>query len=306
MQFNWRARAGIALAIGAVGVSLVAGTAAPAHAATEAKATTTSSTAASGCYWIMFVGARGSGETGPGTPGWTPPAENRSTPSNTGPDTYGVGAEVNSAFYRIWNDLGKKYGSFPVQVESVDYAANSVTTLLHAVNLYFSNLQVGVNWTMHLLTTEAAACPNEQLVLAGYSQGAMVMHRVIHNLEATPVGRKILARVDAAILIADGDQVRYDNELDFGTAGPGANGIGHLYTHWSHSSEAPFPASMTSRILRICTAHDPVCDATFRHELDISIHTSYTGITPLLQASDYAAARIERATTTDPGIGPVG
>jgi hypothetical protein len=180
-----------------------------------------------------------------------------------------------------------------MQVESVSYVANGVQTILHAPNQYFANLNVGVTWTLGVLGGQARNCPAQQIVLAGFSQGAMVMHRVLHDLaeSTTASDRAILARVAAAILVGDGDQVPYDNEVLDGTAGAGAEGIGHLYPSISHTSNAKFSQSLGVKVLRVCYHHDPVCDVTEAelNPIAFHIHTSYPGGAALLGAADQAA-----------------
>jgi hypothetical protein len=190
----------------------------------------------SGCADILFVGARGSGQKGPGDPGWKP----------TNADPYGFGSTVNSAYQRLVKDLGSHRTEQP---ESVAYAANGVQTLAHAPNQYFANLAVGVNWTLGTLEGQAAECPAQQIVLAGFSQGAMVMHRVLLDLGATgatAASRAILARVAAAILVGDGDQIPFDYETRYGTASTNARGIGQAMRNISHSPTAGFSEPFSS------------------------------------------------------------
>ena len=236
------------------------------------------SAAGASCADVLFVGARGSGEAGPGDRGWKP----------TQSDPHGLGPTMNSALRRLTADLA---GRRTIQVESVSYVANGVQTLVHAPNQYFANLGVGVTWTLGVLGGQARKCPAQQIVLAGFSQGAMVMHRVLHELGATGSGRAILARVAAAILVGDGDQVPHDNEVPFGSAGAGAEGIGHLLPSISHTSSAKFPPGLRVKMLRVCYHHDPVCDATEAelNPIAFHIHLSYPGGKPLLAAADQAA-----------------
>ncbi len=56
-----------------------------------------------------------------------------------------------------------------------------------------------------------AACPNSKVVLAGYSQGAMVVHRNLQALATSP-------NLAAVLLIADGDRRPEDPTLNLGTA----------------------------------------------------------------------------------------
>ena len=54
-------------------------------------------------------------------------------------------------------------------------------------------------------------CPNTKVVLAGYSQGAMVIHRNLQDLADDP-------HVAAALLIADGDRLPVDTTIKMGSA----------------------------------------------------------------------------------------
>jgi cutinase len=260
-------------------IAVFAGTAGAAHAATTSaavKATTTTT-----CADVLFVGARGSGEAGPGDIGW----------KGTKSDPYGMGGPVVSVYNRVKSDFA---GDYSMKVESVSYEANGVQTILHAPHEYFNGLSTGVTWTEGILGGMARKCPNQAIILSGYSQGAMVMHRVLHDLGNTASGRKILARVYSALLIGDGDQVPYDNYVRFGSAGKGADGLGHRYVAWSHTSGAKFSKSVGARVLEVCNRYDPVCDSTPNdvNLLYIVIHLEYAGSNALLAAADDAAYSI--------------
>ena len=56
----------------------------------------------------------------------------------------------------------------------------------------------------------AARCPGSKVVLAGYSQGAMVVHRNLHALAASP-------NLAASLLIADGDRLPDDPTVNIGS-----------------------------------------------------------------------------------------
>jgi len=276
----------------------VAGVAMPASAKSASGGLTAVPGAASAtvsCADVLFVGARGSGETGPGDRGWKP----------TKDDPYGLGGTVDSARRRLAADLAPHR---TIQVESVSYVANGVQTLLHAPSQYFANLAVGVTWTLGVLGGQARNCPAQQIVLAGFSQGAMVMHRVLHDLGTTSSGRAILARVAAAILVGDGDEVPHDYQTRYGSASTDARGIGQSMRKISHASAAKFSPSLTARVLSVCNNHDIVCGWTDFNLVCLTdpipdpvlcpvpiaamvkIHLSYPGSQPLLAATDRAAA----------------
>jgi hypothetical protein len=254
---------------------------------------------AAGCNGVLFVGARGSGEFGPGSDGWPR--------GRTKADPYGLGSEVNSVYDRITSDLAGTGLSMDPPV-SIDYHADRVQTLLRLdFSKYFGDLAAGVSATMTSLADRARTCPHQPVVLAGYSQGAMVMHRVLHELGDTKSGRAILARIAAAVLIGDGDQVPGDREVRFGSAAASARGIGQALRTVSHSSKAKFTTSVGSRVLRVCTNHDIVCGWTDTDLADITlcldgnnaacayiayavyVHLHYANSKPLLAAADQAA-----------------
>lgn len=246
---------------------------------------------ATSCASVLFVGARGSGDKGPGSKGWKPPAKG---------DTYGLGATVDAVYERMAADLA---GKRTITVVSVRYEAYGVQTLLHAPNQYFANLATGVTWTLNMLASRAKSCPDQQIVLAGFSQGAMVVHRVLHDLGTTAPRRQILARVVNAVLAGDGDEVPNDNQIRFGTAARNARGIAQALRTISHASKVKFTTAVGARVLSVCNAHDLVCGWTDLNVLCltvpitcpvkiavmIAIHLSYPKSKALRAASDQAA-----------------
>ncbi|CAN5130901.1 cutinase family protein [soil metagenome] len=124
--------------------------------------------------------------------------------------------------------------------------------------------------------TYVAQCPTSKVVLAGYSQGAMVVHRNLQVLDASP-------NMSAALLIADGDRRPEDPTLNLGTANsvPGERlGVAQDWPILAHAP-APLPVSVGSRTISVCDYSDPVCDYDPDADEDevskraIAIHTSY-------------------------------
>ncbi|MGY4867499.1 cutinase family protein [Mycolicibacterium elephantis] len=118
-------------------------------------------------------------------------------------------------------------------------------------------------------------CPGTKVVLAGYSQGAMVVHRNLHTLGANP-------NVAAALLIADGDRLPADPTLNIGsvTSVPGAGkGVAQDWPILA-GAPAPLPPAIGSRTISVCELGDAVCDydpdADEVSKVSMVIHTSYT------------------------------
>jgi hypothetical protein len=246
------------------------------------------------CTPVLFIRARGSGETGPGsTAGW-----------DTSKDPSGFGPEVDDVYTQVQN----AFGASNVQAEPLDYAADPVPSATQirsgAVAAYFTDLSAGITQAISDLTSQATACPGQEIIMAGYSQGAMVLHRVLHQL-GSAAGQPILSRVATAVLIGDGDQVPFDREVMDGSAFPFAYGVGQVDRAVSGSSSAAFSSSLGARVIRVCNRGDLVCDfGTAAGEdalkaglgdLDlpeylkgVSVHVSYPGSKPLLQGAGQA------------------
>jgi predicted esterase len=79
---------------------------------------------------------------------------------------------------------------------SVDYPADTVVSkdFLLKIDEYFTGISNGVGFVRRTLRQRAEACPYERIVLAGYSQGAMVMHRALNELRVSVSDRGILKR----------------------------------------------------------------------------------------------------------------
>lgn len=118
-------------------------------------------------------------------------------------------------------------------------------------------------------------CPASQVVLAGYSQGAMVVHRNLHALDANP-------QLAAALLIADGDRLPQDPTINLGSVSfvPGSGkGVAQDWPILAHAP-APLPVSMGARTISVCNVGDAVCDYDPDAEdemnpVAVAVHTSY-------------------------------
>jgi hypothetical protein len=118
-------------------------------------------------------------------------------------------------------------------------------------------------------------CPASKVVLAGYSQGAMVVHRNLATLAASP-------NLAATLLVADGDRLPTDTTYNLGsvTAVPGAGkGVAQDWPILAHAP-APLPLDVAARTISVCDLGDAVCDYNPDAEdtmnpAAVAIHTSY-------------------------------
>lgn len=245
--------------------------------------TLTSATAAElqgACADVLFIGARGSGQSLAGT------LDDGGT--GMGPQTYG-------SYNDFVSGLG---GRRTVDLRVVQYPAEDVGLLPFTPSEYFAGLEAGVGDVNQLLAEAAVNCPEQRLVLAGYSQGAMVMHRVIQRRLAANRADPVLARVDGGILIADGDRVRRDNTRNLDSAPASAQGVGQVYSSLSGASSRKLTKTMGDKVFSICRDNDPVCDNNggLPAAWDLSLHTdSYTN-TPVVRSAAFSSALNVRAT----------
>ena len=169
------------------------------------------------------------------------------------------------------------------------------------------------------LAQRANQCPGERFVLAGYSQGAMLMHRVLTDAtdgDVLPLDSEVLDRIDASILIADGDRFPHDNTTNFGNAKDYAIGIATLGDH--SRTPARLPNDLHARTFSVCISGDIVCDfrvaAGITSGVDygygIGVHLSYKYLPVLGDVGDTVAALmnvlLSGNTTTIAGNGETG
>ena len=130
------------------------------------------------CGDVLFLGARGSGQAAGGA------AVDAGT---------GMGPQVYAAYQRMVSDRPDR----TIAPRAVFYPAQEVQAIALNAGAYFSGLEQGVRDVKRTLRSEALRCPDQRLVLAGYSQGAMVMHRALQDLSTAkdPAAVDILARL---------------------------------------------------------------------------------------------------------------
>lgn len=236
------------------------------------------------CTDVLFLGARGSGQPQGGS------ADDGGT---------GLGKQVYSVSQRLTRQLPGR----AVASQAVAYPAQGVELLVTNPDAYFTSLELGAQSVQEVLRARAGACPQERVVLAGYSQGAMVVHRALQDLDRAgdPEARQILARTDGVVLISDGDRRRRDRATDYGTAGR-SEGVGYALRPGSGARGTKLPLGMKDRIHSVCLDLDVVCD----YQPDVhsgagllagaAIHSDgYTTSRPVNRATDAVAARVRRS-----------
>jgi Cutinase len=210
-----------------------------------------------GCPDVHWIGAAGSGE-------------------RDDPSAYNGMGRVISQSYRDLAQQVQRDGR-TITAEAVEYPAKAVPD--NGGLLDWAGFMGSVDTGTAALGAQYASftqrCPASKVVLAGYSQGAMVVHRNLTALADSP-------NVVAALLVADGDRLPGDNVTSLGTAGSVAGGkrLG-VAQDWPILAHAPkkLPVSIGSRTVSVCDYGDAVCDydpdADEVSPAAIAVHKSY-------------------------------
>lgn len=211
------------------------------------------------CPDVTFIGARASGER------WE-------THGGLGPAVEHLAGELGAPIRRA----GLTFG-----VVAVRYPAAPTRDLYlpwrGRVGTYFRSIARGVGAAAEAARAAVRRCPGTRLVLAGYSQGAMVVHQAERGLSAA-----VLARVAATVLVGDGDRPAATRAVRFGSAPASAQGIRAALLPWTRREVA-----VPSRTAEVCIAGDLICDFAGRRLLGpaalrraIAAHRAYAAPRP--------------------------
>src|SRR3954471_5897925 len=159
--------------------------------------TTGTANAAPGCPDVHWMGAAGSGER-----------TEYDIAANGG-----MGEIVYKSYQALQQQLAAEGRT--ITAEAVDYPAKDVPPDAGVGDWldYMGSVDAGTAALGAQYATFTAQCPTSKVVLAGYSQGAMVVHRNLVALGANP-------NLSAALLIADGDRHPNDTTVNIGSASP--------------------------------------------------------------------------------------
>ena len=266
---------------------------------------TATADAAANCASVTFIGARGSGEAASSS-------------------TQNLGAEVDQMAQQLQIQLLP--GGLGLQVRAVNYPAVSTNVLkpsggeeaaflvdptdaialwkLNHLDVFLASIDQGIQVAVTEVKDAVKACPNSLLVLAGYSQGAMVIHQAELQLASDDHG--LLSHIAGTILLADGDRVPHTAAAKtLGSSPAGGEGI-RPYLHMVSVRDVPLPASTVD----ICNNHDFICDFNLdslpNFGSDVKVHTSYSDGSLPAQAADWVGQLILRNNHITPTPSPAG
>jgi hypothetical protein len=214
------------------------------------------------CPDVHVIGAAGSGE--------------RTAAELTQND--GMGRVVYQSVQELTAQIQKDGRT--VTAEAVDYPAAPVPDQDGGIGQWLGFMGSVDNGTAALGKQYEAfvqQCPTSKVVLAGYSQGAMVVHRNLASLAGSP-------NLAAVLLVADGDRRPDDATLNIGTVSGIPNRGKGVAQDWPILAHAPGPLApdLAGRTISVCDLNDAVCDydenaddSKAAYARRVSVHTSY-------------------------------
>ena len=189
---------------------------------------------------VNFLGVRGSGETAASAGGY----------GGVAPFRIALTAELRPLALRT---------------EPIDYQAIDVFPALVNIgqNLYPKSYQHGREQLINTLYLSQRQCPNQRLVLAGFSQGAHAVGDVVAALDPRiPTERAILDRVDAVVLFGDPIFNPADRVVDVHPDTRHLAGVlATFVTGWGFRVRPVHQASLAPRVHSFCLKGDPICNA---------------------------------------------
>jgi predicted esterase len=245
------------------------------------------------CPGVTFIGARGSGESLNGFDGVGPAVDRMATVLSSRLAAHRVTTSIVPDFYPADSVSDLQPSASVAFLLLFDPGQGLSDYIENNLAKYLNSIDTGVNDAVSEVQQAVAACPSTKVVLAGYSQGAMVMHEAELQL-----GPGLLNHISGTLLLGDGDRVPNTRAKEFGSSLARAEGI-QVYLHGT-AHDVPRPATTAN----ICNARDIVCDFNFVQLAHFSqsakVHTSYAvntaqGMTysPLLaQAANWLAGRM--------------
>ncbi|WP_231992195.1 cutinase family protein [Mycobacterium sp. ACS4331] len=140
---------------------------------------------------------------------------------------------------------------------------------------FLGSVDEGTDATAAQFEAFTERCPDTLVVLAGYSQGAMIVHRNLYDIGEDP-------QLAAALLIADGDRLPSDTTIKMGSTAytPGVGmGVAQEHSFLASTNTSPLPPAVGARTISVCDVGDPVCDYDPDSDevspASVAIHTAY-------------------------------
>ncbi|PWD52038.1 hypothetical protein C8046_16695 [Serinibacter arcticus] len=251
---------------------MVAATAAPAAASTWTSVPSQWQLPTKACTQVLFIGVRGSGESATEHGGYGRIVERIRD-----------GVRLPSEGKTTVTEVALEYPALPIGSWSgpslvsavLDIGNNFLTFDMTSRPGYMESVQTGADNLIETLDDQYVRCPDQQVVLAGYSQGAWVIHLALARR-----GNHATSQISGVALIADPGRnplegvagTKVGNPSRGFGVGPAMSRVVTTTTGMSHLSILPsgsglhLPTRVWGRTIDVCLAGDPVCDA-YTHQI---------------------------------------
>ena len=218
------------------------------------------------CPGIVLLGARGSGEKANAVNGFgatvgtfAKHVEKRLDDTSVRRLAVGYGAASVNILVPSRAEAGLLtfgvFGPGAPELKASQAAAAAASYKVQRLDRYTASINEGVRRAQEQLVTFHADCPETAYILAGFSQGAMVMHQTLLRL-ADEKRQGILDRIIATVLIADGDRVKNTAAIQVGSASGDAQGIRSALSFQERDSRP----RQDMVVYDVCVKNDLVCD----------------------------------------------
>lgn len=118
------------------------------------------------------------------------------------------------------------------------------------------SIRPGTKATRKVVNDQLAACPEQQVLLVGYAQGAAIAHRVVQDLGA----KGVLANVAGAVTVSDPYRVRKSSTgRPLGSPAAARNSEGVLTARNRPVGDVP-DSTGTFRVVSVCHRGDLICN----------------------------------------------
>ncbi len=200
---------------------------------------------AGSCTDLLVVGIDGNGQGKGGTPGQVVAAISNKLEKAA----QGQGRTVATKRVRL-----KTPGAVVVLRTKRGAAASAISR--PGLKRWKKPVRAGIKATRKQVNRQLTACPEQQVVLVGYAQGAAVAHRVLQDLEK----KDALGRVAAAVVVSDPTRTAKSSAgRPLGNPAAGRNTEGVLTRLTKSAGDVPDPTD-TFRVVQVCHRGDLVCD----------------------------------------------
>jgi hypothetical protein len=135
---------------------------------------------------------------------------------------------------------------------------------------YEASIADGVSATIDEIRAVLSGCPETEIVLAGYSQGAMAIHQAELQLERDG-DEEALDAIGGTLLLGDGDRAPNTQAKIFGGAPAGGEGVQVYFRRFK-----PLDVVEPETTAEICVRGDIVCD--FKLHLDSAFYSEGTHV----------------------------